>query len=71
MRELKVRAVSITRWVTRPGDIRAADRRAALQIAAQHPHLLAVDAAYPLDELPSAISAARTSGTGTVLLKLN
>lgn len=71
MRELKIRAVSITRWATRPGDIRAADRRAALQIAAQHPRLLTVHAAYPLDELPSAISAARTSGTGTVLLKLN
>ncbi|MGW4078053.1 alcohol dehydrogenase catalytic domain-containing protein [Streptomyces asiaticus] len=26
MRELKIRAVSITRWATRPGDIRAADR---------------------------------------------
>jgi NADPH:quinone reductase-like Zn-dependent oxidoreductase len=26
MRELKVRAVSISRWATRPGDIRAADR---------------------------------------------
>ncbi|MFE2508972.1 alcohol dehydrogenase catalytic domain-containing protein [Streptomyces naganishii] len=47
--------------------LRVGDRVAVLQIAAQHPHLLAVHAAYPLAELPSAISAARTSGTGTVL----
>jgi NADPH:quinone reductase-like Zn-dependent oxidoreductase len=71
MRELKVRAVSISRWATRSADIRAADRRAALELAAQHPELLAVHATYPLEELRDAINAARTNGAGTALLKLN
>ncbi|MEU4932956.1 zinc-binding dehydrogenase [Streptomyces yokosukanensis] len=71
MRELKVRAVSISRWTTRPSDIRAVDREAALELAARHPELLAVHAAYPLEELRDAIDAARTNGSGTALLKLN
>src|SRR5882757_9561023 len=51
MRELSVRAVSISRWMTRAADVRAADRQAAVELATRHPELLAVHAAYPLDEL--------------------
>jgi NADPH:quinone reductase-like Zn-dependent oxidoreductase len=71
MRELRVRAVSISRWMTRPADVRDADRQAAVELAVRHPELLAVHAAYPLDELRAAIDAARTNGTGTVLLDIN
>ncbi|WP_371793756.1 hypothetical protein OG285_36650 (plasmid) [Streptomyces sp. NBC_01471] len=35
MRELRVRAVSISRWMTRPDETRAADRQAAVRLAAQ------------------------------------
>jgi NADPH:quinone reductase-like Zn-dependent oxidoreductase len=71
MRELRVRAVSISRWTTRPDEVRAADRHAALELAAQHPDLLAGHTTYPLEELRSAIKAARTNSAGTVLLRLN
>jgi NADPH:quinone reductase-like Zn-dependent oxidoreductase len=71
MRELKIRAVSISRWMTRPTDVRAADRRAAVELAVWHPELFAVHATYPLEELRDAIDAARTSSGGTALLKLN
>ncbi|MER8072141.1 zinc-binding dehydrogenase [Streptomyces sp. NPDC094034] len=71
MRELNVRAVSISRWTHRPDDIRAADREAALELAARHPELLAVHATYPLEQLRDAIDAARTNGSGSALLTLN
>lgn len=70
MRELRVQAVSISRWMTRSDDVRAEDRRAAAQLAQQWPELFAVYAAYPLGQLRSAIEAVRTNGTGTVLLRL-
>ncbi|WP_163567030.1 MDR/zinc-dependent alcohol dehydrogenase-like family protein [Fodinicola feengrottensis] len=70
-RELRVRAVSISRWMTRPADVREDDRRAAAELAAHHPELLAVHAAYPLDDLRAAIDAARTNGTGAALLDIN
>jgi NADPH:quinone reductase-like Zn-dependent oxidoreductase len=71
MRELRIRAVSISRWMTRPADVRGADRHAAVEFAARHPGLLTVYAVYPLDDLRDAIDEARTNGVGTVLLKLN
>ncbi|MEU9337073.1 hypothetical protein AB0D49_28555 [Streptomyces sp. NPDC048290] len=49
----------------------AVDREAALELAARHPELLAVHAAYPLDQLRDAIDAARTNGTGSTLLALS
>ncbi|GAA0932652.1 alcohol dehydrogenase catalytic domain-containing protein [Pseudonocardia zijingensis] len=70
MRGLMVRAVTILRWPTRPAEVRTADRRAAVEVAVQHPHLFAVGAAYPLDELQVAIAAARGTATGTALLDL-
>ncbi|MGW7758973.1 zinc-binding dehydrogenase [Streptomyces violaceusniger] len=71
MRELKVRAVSISRWMSRPDSVRAADREAALELAERHPELLAVHATYSLEELGDAINATRTNGSGSVLLTLN
>jgi NADPH:quinone reductase-like Zn-dependent oxidoreductase len=70
MRELRVRAVSISRWMTRPAEVRDADRQAAVELAVRHPELLAVHAAYPLDDLRAAIDAARTNGAGTALLEV-
>ncbi|HEV3355880.1 MAG TPA: zinc-binding dehydrogenase [Pseudonocardiaceae bacterium] len=69
MRELGVRAVSISRWMNRPAGIRAADRQAAVELAMRHPELFAVHAAYPLENLRAAVDAARTNGTGTVLFE--
>jgi hypothetical protein len=71
MRELRVRAVSISRWMTRPADIRDGDRQAAVELAARHPELLAVHAAYRLEELREAIDAARTNRAGSALLEVN
>lgn len=69
-RELRIHGVSIGRWMTRPEDIQAADRQAAVTLAAEHPQLLSVHASYPLDELGSAVTAARENGVGTALLDL-
>ncbi|WP_344577897.1 zinc-binding dehydrogenase [Streptomyces lunalinharesii] len=71
MRELNVRAVSISRWMHRPKAIRAADREAALELAVRHPELLTVHGTYPLEELWDAIDAATTNGSGSALLKLS
>ena len=69
MRELRVRAVSISRWMTRPDEIRAADRQAAVQLAERWPELFAAHSTYPLDALRSAVEAVRGNGTGTALLR--
>jgi NADPH:quinone reductase-like Zn-dependent oxidoreductase len=70
-RELRVRAVSISRWMTRDAAIRRSDVQAAVRVAAEHQELLAVAAVYPLEEVHAAIYSARTRGAGTTLLKLN
>lgn len=70
MRELRIRAVSISRWMTRPEEIRSADQRAAVELALQHPELLAVQDTYPLDDLHDAVAAALSHATGTTLLRL-
>ncbi|MGW2689994.1 zinc-binding dehydrogenase [Streptomyces sp. NPDC001414] len=67
-RELGVRAVSILRWMTRPDEVRELDLQAAVELAAEHPDLLAVSAVYPLEELKAAVDSARTHGAGTTLL---
>lgn len=71
MRELRVHAVSISRWMTRAAQARAADRQAAVRPAEQWPGLFAVYGEYPLDQLRSAVEAVRANGSGTVLLRLN
>ncbi|MFD7288711.1 zinc-binding dehydrogenase [Streptomyces sp. NPDC059863] len=71
MRELEVRAVSVSRWTTRPDAVQAADREAALELAVRHPELLAVHATYTLADLRDAIDAARTNGSGSALLRLS
>jgi len=71
MRELGVRAVSISRWMTRPDEVRAADQQAAVRVAEQRPELFPVHAQYSLSELRTALEAVRTNGSGTVLLRTN
>jgi NADPH:quinone reductase-like Zn-dependent oxidoreductase len=71
MRELRVQAVSISRWMARPDDVKIAGRQAAVRLAEQWPELFSVYATYPLDRLRTAVEAVRANGTGTVLLRLN
>ncbi|MGW2689985.1 zinc-binding dehydrogenase [Streptomyces sp. NPDC001414] len=70
-RELRIRAVSISRWMTRPADVRAGDMQAAAHMAAAHQELLAIATIHPLDDLKAAIHSARHHGAGTTLLNLD
>jgi NADPH:quinone reductase-like Zn-dependent oxidoreductase len=71
MRELRVQAVSISRWMMRSHEIRAEDRWVAVQLAQRRPELFATSPEYPLDRLREAVEAVRGDGAGTVLLRLN
>ncbi|MGP3534094.1 alcohol dehydrogenase catalytic domain-containing protein [Microbacterium sp. RD1] len=69
VRELQIRAVSISRWTTRPEAVRIADQKVAVEIALQHPELLAVQHPAALDDLAEAVAATRANAAGMTLLR--
>lgn len=68
-RELTVRGVSVSRWLTRTPAQRAEDITFATGLASSAPELLEVAAGYDLADFAAAIAHSRRPGkTGTVLL---
>ncbi len=72
VREYRIRGVSISRWGTRPDDVRQADVRAAVDLAARSPQLFEVAGVFPLDDVTDAIAAAQKPGKrGTPVLSMS